>query len=129
VDGMQYLDLLRSQTSDSFIPYLIQLTGNTIFGVLIGFECFLKQRKRKGKWSFNVPRFVLMGIPSLIFGLYFLVYCFDVIFTDTIINFLPEFLASSTWLFTISQILFGYVLITDFSKQKNTNEILPSDAI
>jgi hypothetical protein len=111
--GSQYLDALRNRTYDAFTPYLIQLFGNFILGMLIGAEYLLRERKREGKWSFNVPHFVLIGIPSLIFGLYLLFYYINI----PIISILPPFIGSSKWFFTVNQTLFGYILITSFSKQ------------
>lgn len=42
----------------------------TAIGFLIGLECFLKEKRKEGRWKINVPKLILMGLPSLYFSLY-----------------------------------------------------------
>ncbi|MDR3645696.1 MAG: hypothetical protein P4M02_11555 [Clostridia bacterium] len=93
---------------------LIELIGNLIFGILLGLENLLKERQNVGKWIFNIPRFILIGIPSFIFG------CFYFIFMIPVIGYIPNLMISTLFI-TINQVLFSYCVTTNFSKQSITD--------
>ena len=90
-----------------------------IIGMLLGFERLFTERKKDGKWKFNLPKALLVGIPSLYFSLFLpLAYSsLGVIYSPTrmfLINggkhgmdFLP-----------VVQVMLGYTVITCFYKKK-----------
>lgn len=103
------------------VPYMriiVQTSGSIIFGIILGLEYLLNERKKEGKWSFNIHRFILVGIPSFISAMYYFFYYCPIFI---VIPFrLPNLIFTNTF-FIFSGILFGYVLITDFSKRKPAN--------
>jgi len=104
---------------NAFFQNLISVIAGLLFGLLLGFEHFLKEIKKPGKWVFNLPRFLFIGIPSLIFGLYIYIYYSGIL----VISFLSG-LPVQVPIFTIfSQVLFGFILITNFSRSTAQNEI------
>lgn len=113
----EQIKILVSKTYDSRMENLVLLFGNIIFGIILGMERFLHEMHRKGKWGFNIPRIILIGIPSLIFAMYLYIYYSNNSVLILATDYLPKFITSNTFI-SLNQILFGYVLITNFSKKK-----------
>jgi Na+-driven multidrug efflux pump len=82
--------------------------SNIIFGCLLGLRYFIGQTRRKGTWSVDLVKLIVLGLPSLFLTFYF--------FMMIKKPFLP------TWLtlqfFDMCAVVFGYVLITSFYKSK-----------
>lgn len=105
---------------DSLTLFNIQHVGALIFNILIGmvfgFENFWYHLKQKGKWSIDIKRLIIIGIPSLIFSIEF----FHFYFLD---NFLSVLTNMST-LHLIAparepffRFLVGYTIITSIYKK------------
>lgn len=121
--GQYVLIYLRKLREATFNPYvyetnLITFIFCAIVGFLIGFEYFLKEKRKKGTWKINVPKLLLMGLPSLYFSLYAFIYYFPIPFIRDILSQPIEFFISENMTFTaIFQLLFGYVVITSLYKK------------
>ncbi len=109
--------IMAQETGNNTSFSVIQIIGNFIFGVLFGFEHIINENKKDGLWVFNVPRFVFLGIPSLLFSLYIFIYYSNIPVLMSITDHLPDFMLYS-YFYVINQILFGYVLVSNFSKRK-----------
>lgn len=48
--------------------YLIPVVINIGIGFLLGLDHFFNERKKSGSWKINLPKIILMGIPSLYFA-------------------------------------------------------------
>lgn len=68
-------------------------------GAVLGLDRFLIELKREGKWKFDIPRLIILGIPSLIFSIPY-------------ITILVPISNSFSNIFTISSIILGYTLIS-----------------
>ncbi|MDV4150744.1 hypothetical protein R0131_07825 [Clostridium sp. AL.422] len=73
-------------------------------GVVLGLDGFLIELKREGKWKFNIPKLIILGIPSLIFSIPYIV-------------ILVPISNSFSNIFTISSIILGYTLISSLYKE------------
>ena len=86
------------------IPFIF----NLVIGMFIGIDHFIKEIKKAGTWKINLPKIVLVGLPSLFFSL---TYHFE-----WINNFVQNKLLRSATLGTnfipVFQIVLGYVFIT-----------------
>jgi hypothetical protein len=88
-------------------------------GALLGLEQLLKEIKREGSWKVNIPRLLIIGLPSLYFAFSFLImyitYHNSIIIRILIypLFFLMHF---GTYYTAIFQLIFGYVMITSFYK-------------
>jgi hypothetical protein len=111
-----HFKILADQSGKSWALQVSEFCIDVVFGLLLGMEHLLKELSIKGKWSFNLPRILFMGIPSLVLGLYAFIYYSGVPIITTITNNLPGFLGQSPIGWAFAQILFGYILITNFTK-------------
>jgi Na+/melibiose symporter-like transporter len=92
-----------------FIIFII----NVFIGLLLGLEHFIEQIKKDGAWRINFPKLILMGLPSLLFSL---VYLLGFIDNQIIQNIYLFFLSMGMNFFTVFQIILGFVVITSFHK-------------
>jgi hypothetical protein len=90
---------------------ILEILGLFIFGVLLGVEHLINEKKKEGKWYFNVPRIIILGVSSLVFNLSILVYIFIVKLPN---NMTIEFMS-------MNMPLFGYLLSSNFSKDTELN--------
>jgi uncharacterized transporter YbjL len=84
-----------------------------LFGGILGWERFSKESNRPGKWLINLPRLVLIGLPSLVCSNVLLLHDADI---PVISGMIPGFLTQNSIFASFSQILFGYILLTSFYK-------------
>lgn len=107
-----------ARTFNPHASILIGVLGNLLFGALLGAEHLLREANRPGRWSFDLPRFVFLGIPGLILGLYPLLYfAAGTPAAAAIADRLPLFLMNSTVFDSLGGILLGYVLASNFSRR------------
>jgi hypothetical protein len=92
---------------------ILKILGIFIFGILLGIEHLINEKKREGKWYFNVPRIIILGVSSLIFNLLILLYIYIVKLPN---NMLIEF-------FCMNMPLFGYLISSNFSKKTEINMV------
>lgn len=74
-------------------------------GVVLGLDKFLSELTQKGKWSFDIIKFLILGIPSLIFSMQYLVLTFI------------QIPSSFNNMYTIANIVLGHTLISSFYKE------------
>lgn len=74
-------------------------------GMVLGLDKFLSELTKEGKWKFDITKLIILGIPSLIFSMQYLVLTFIQI---------PN---SFTSVFTIANIVLGYTLISSLYKE------------
>ena len=91
-------------THNYWLITLVSLLFYGGIGVVLGLDKFLIELKHEGKWKFDIIKLIILGIPSLIFSIPYLV--ISVISLQ----------ASFSNIFTISPIIFGYTLISSLSK-------------
>ena len=109
----------QSKTYDIGIIYsVISMIVRIFIGFILGLEYIANESKNEGKWEINLPKFILVVIPSLYFSL--------LLFLQLIPNkFLLNILKKPVFMFIIMdlkftflfQILLGYFFITSFYKQ------------
>jgi len=120
VKQINVLKDLETQTADvSYlcIRLLLIFLVYSVCGALLGSESFLKEKSRKGRWSVEISKILVLGIPSAFIGLYYILYyIFNYVLQITfLIQFNLVFLDFPAFVI-IMQILFGYTVITSFYK-------------
>ena len=90
------------------IPFIF----NLVIGMFIGIDHFIKEIKRVGTWKINLPKIVLIGLPSLFFSL---AYHFAWI-NNFVQNKLFRYATLGTNFVPVFQIVLGYVFITSLYK-------------
>jgi hypothetical protein len=97
--------------------FVIMALTTVAVGVVLGLEYFLAQVKTSGKWKVNVPKIVLLGIPSLyISSFYILAFSVGEKASSFLVTPIFRLFRNTTSFIPIFQIVFGYVLITSFYK-------------
>jgi len=112
--------ILNEQRRNTFelVPGLIWSTVIfVVLGVLLGMEKFILERRKEGYWEVNLPKVILLGIPSLYlaFGV-FLNYLPLEFATQTLTYPLRFVLESNSSFWSIFQMIFGYIVVTSFYK-------------
>lgn len=96
-----YEQTKRTFTYNHWLITLVQLIFFGGIGVVLGLDRFLLELNREGKWHFDITKLIILGIPSLIFSMPYLVFIFIK---------LPN---SFSNICTISSIILGYTLISN----------------
>lgn len=110
----------------TFQPDLLLITIytliNTIIGAILGLELLIKEKMKEGRWKINLPKMILLGIPSFYLSIFYIAaysgvtyiarIIYPIVFISSlkfgnIIAFLPVF-----------QVMLGYCVITSFYKQR-----------
>lgn len=115
---------------ENFTPYVVSMgvviIMNMLIGVLLGLENLMEERKKEGSWKINIPKIVLMLIPSLYFSstyiLYFLLYAMDGFIQKILTYPILIFSTNGSGFIEIFQLISGYILITSFYKERKTYE-------
>lgn len=94
------------------IPGFIGYSVISIFlGLILGLEHITKEFRKDGRWTVNIVRLIIMGVPSGIFAFYLvLVFTLPIAF--------PPFITNTTLFHMFSGLVFGYTIITSFYKKE-----------
>ncbi len=106
----------------SYVWLSVTIIINMILGALLGIEYLINETRKSGSWKLNSPKIMFMVIPSLYLSL-FLLFNFTVI--GNIYNPVIKHLSSNRYsldVIPISQVLFGYFIVTSFYKQSKITE-------
>ncbi|RCX18820.1 hypothetical protein DFR58_10489 [Anaerobacterium chartisolvens] len=85
---------------------------NIIFGALLGMEYIINEKRKKGAWKINFPKFVILFLPALLFNLYFIALVFNAAWIQNL-NFLYRAVVATNIISTI----FGYSIMTILKKE------------
>lgn len=115
---------------ENFTPYVVSMgvviIMNMLIGVLLGLENLMEERKKEGSWKINIPKIVLMLIPSLYFSstyiLSFFLYPMDGFIQKILTYPILIFSTNGSGFIELFQLISGYILITSFYKERKTYE-------
>lgn len=119
------IDSLSSLISHSLSPYLYyyyqyisESVMTIILGVFIGCFYVINELSKAGKWKFALVRFIMLGLPSLVFGL-----------LGSSLQLYDTFNSYPKWLiylwslcsesFCLFSIVFGFILMSSFYKAED----------
>lgn len=88
---------------------ILPLIYNVVIGLILGFEQLINERRKVGSWKINLPKVLLIGIPSLFFSL---TYQIALINNSFVQNKILVYARLGTNFIPIFQIILGYVAIT-----------------
>lgn len=100
-----YKEVQSTYIYNYWLITLVQLIFYGGIGVVLGLDKFLIELKHEGKWKFDIMKLIILGIPSLIFSMPYLII--------TVIPLKTEF----GNMFIISSIILGYTLVSSLSKE------------
>lgn len=118
--GFKQADLLKpglSRTLNSMAFYVILTFFLHAFcGAVFGLNSLIGEFKKKGKWSVQISRLVILGIPGIVVGLYSIFYYY------VLPPYMPDLYSLSYLdfpvLVTLMRMLFGFAVITSFHKKE-----------
>lgn len=94
--------------------FILQFLMYLAIGKVLGLEKFYNEYKKNGTWKINISRLLIIGIPSLILGLfnvlYYIIQIIPIIISGPFIRF--------NMITNFMQILLGYTIVTSFYKTK-----------
>lgn len=113
--------ICKAASLDEHNPFALNITFILIYGsigFILGFEHFLCELKKDGIWKINIPKLILLGIPSLYFSIIVFIYL-----NNTLSMAMPflsspigEVARSKIDIISIFQLILGYTIITSFYK-------------
>ena len=106
----------NTQKTSNFSPYyyyVLMIIFYGSIGLLLGLEHVICEIRKKGAWVVNLPKIVLIGIPSLYFSLAIIIYYSNIPFLSFPLGGL---MGGSTNFINVFQIILGYSIITSFYK-------------
>lgn len=74
--------------------------------------------RKDGKWRINIPRLILLGVPSLYFSLGILILSFPITFIRQTLSYPILYFLKCDDILSIFQVILGYIIITSFMKVK-----------
>ncbi|OHW61233.1 hypothetical protein EUAN_24130 [Andreesenia angusta] len=89
---------------------------NVLLGALLGIEGLLSEVKREGSWKVNIPKLVLVVIPSLFIASSWFIFSLESFILDIPISVFTANMG-------IFQLILGYTFITSFHKV-NKQEVI-----
>ena len=121
--GQYVFESIRRNVQETYNvnPYfqnIIMLIFYGGIGLILGLEHLIQEIKKQGKWVINIPKLVLMGIPSLYFSLSILIYYINSQFVRDILSYpIGILLNNSPNFISVFQLILGYSIITSFYKE------------
>lgn len=101
---------------------IISLLIGISIGLLLGLEHFIIEIKKEGKMKLNLPKLILIGLPTLYTSLGFLLIYSGIPFLQNIVAYPLIYLSRyGSGCVPISQLILGYIVITSFYKYNKQN--------
>ncbi|RDY22968.1 hypothetical protein CHF27_010710 [Romboutsia maritimum] len=121
VTKMYYAQFYQFKESKFIYYSILYIVSYGTIGAILGLEYFMKERKKIGKWTVNISKIVIVGVPSLIFALPLNLLLIDGISVPDIIM---KILANDN-LMVICNVILGYIIITSLYKaeEKEVNDL------
>ncbi|EHI99262.1 hypothetical protein CDLVIII_2661 [Clostridium sp. DL-VIII] len=94
---------------------------NVAIGLILGIEYLINEVKKEGILKLNLPKIIIMGVPSMYFSFAYLIgYCNNEFIQKTLLSYpiINLFDYDSSFI-SVSQIIFGYIIITSFYRYNN----------
>lgn len=108
----------KSNFTFNYFHLVVNILTGVLIGVIMGFEHLYTEYKKEGLWKINLPKLIILGLPSLYFSLtYIVLYNSIPVITKLVVNtstYLLNFVSDKY--ISFFQLILGYVLITSFYK-------------
>lgn len=104
-----YAEARRTFIYNYWLVAIIKIIFYGGIGAVLGVDSFLVELKSEGTWKLDIPRLIILGIPSLILLIPYMM-------------ILIPFLSFYSSVFTISSIVFGYTMISSIYKEEEDVE-------
>ena len=112
VTKMYYAQYYRFEESKFIYSSILYIISYGAIGAVLGLDSLIKERNKAGKWTINISKIIIIGIPSLIFALPLNLLLIDGI---SVPNVIMKILANDN-LMVICNVILGYIITTSFYK-------------
>lgn len=103
----------------------IEVLINIGVGAVLGGEHLINEIRKTGKWNINLPKIIILGLPTLYISLAYLGYWIsNPILNHLISNRLLYLIMISQGSLLLFQVILGYVVITSFYKSNKNADII-----
>ncbi len=104
---------MMSDLSYFSLKHLVTLIITVILGMLFGLETFIRNITKTGKWTINLRRLIIIGIPLLFLSIEY----FDFIILNNILG-MGNQLLTTPGRESFFRLMLGYILISSFEKKE-----------
>lgn len=118
------LDLRETYNiADTFQYYLFLAVFPILLGIILGIPDFLRKLQLQKEWVIDWLRLLVIGIPTLLLDLSRLLYMIVANYAEDSVGFFIsinpfyEVMVMDNGVITLSGIVFGYVMISSFTKE------------
>lgn len=101
-----HAEVQRSYNANIFLIMFVNLIFFGGIGVVLGLDNFILQLKIKGQWRVNIPKLIILGLPSLILSTPYLWFIL-----------LPSATQFMNAICLISNIVLGYILVSSIIRE------------
>ncbi|MCB2358771.1 hypothetical protein [Clostridium estertheticum] len=120
--GQHILESINRNAQETYNthPYLQNILMIIFYGgigLLLGLEHLIHEIKKEGTWIMNVPKFLLMGLPSLYFSLAVFIYYSSNQLVRNISYPISILITSNQSFIWVFQLILGHSIITSFYKK------------
>jgi len=120
--GQHVFDAIRQNEQETYNinPYLQNILIIIFYGgigLLLGLEHLIPEIRKEGTWVMNIPKLLLMGIPSLYFSLAVFIYYSSNQLVRNISYPIGILLNSNQGFIWVFPVILGYSIITSFYKK------------
>lgn len=108
----------KDQFRINYSMIVLSMFLGIVIGLLLGLEHFMNEVSKGGSWKINLPKLILVGVPSFYFSFTNLLIYSDISFLQNVIAYPMIYLInhSSAGIVTLFQPILGYIIITSFHK-------------
>lgn len=115
--GLNVLKQIGQRNFNYTSYWMFHFFAYVLFGVLLAIFSFLDtQLNRNGKWMVNIEKLIFIGIPAFFFACSYLIY-YQIIYLPILIGIMNIIIHYGAFI-EIMQVIFGYILISSFYKDK-----------
>lgn len=115
--GKLFAAYFKQEFRINYCYLVINLLIGVGIGLFLGLEHFINEIRKEGTWKVNIPKLVLVALPSLYFALTNIwIYSGNQFLQNVIAYPLLNFLGYGTGYVTLFQVILGYMVITSFYK-------------
>lgn len=127
--GQHVFQVIAKIRETSFTPQYFYISAMTIIfygsiGLILGLEHLICEIKKDGTWILNLPKIVLMGLPSLYFSLGYITFSFNFEFLRNILTYpIITLMVNYSGFLSVFPLVLGYTITTSFYKRNEKIEI------
>lgn len=118
--SIDYRLQMKASITFEMLPHMIfDFVVYPLVGTIVGSLYIIRERKKSGKWKFNLGKFLIIALPAFYLAYYpFLVYFSGPLqFLEIPSPFFNKVMIDVQSTMLVFQFVFGYILVASFHKE------------